>query len=126
MTHTKEYARIREAYFTMAEQARFRPAAPNDGFGNGDLTEEQLTAPAILEEEAERFVLKFTAEETTAQFWIGVSDLSTSKALVYVIEAARCLCSGQITLREIVAPRLLELAMDDLASYPKDKVQSSF
>ena len=62
----KDYARVREAYTRMAEQARYRPAAPSDGFGNGILSEQELPDRDILEEEAPGTPLSLTAEENTA------------------------------------------------------------
>jgi hypothetical protein len=117
MAHAKEYARILEAYIKMAEQARYRPAA------NTVLTSEELGDREILKEEAARYAEKFLAQENTAQFWIGVSDFSTNRALVYVIEAARCLCAAQSLLRHEIATRLLALAAEDLAARSKDKDQ---
>jgi hypothetical protein len=119
MGNSTEYARVCEAYITMADQARYRPAAPNDGFGNTYLSEQQLADPGILEEESGQYALEFLAQENTARFLIGVSNYSTNRALVYVIEVARCLCSGQSKLREVVAPRLLALAMQELAGRSK-------
>ena len=121
MTHMKEYARVSEAYNRMAEQARYRPAAPNDGFGNSDLSEQELADADILEEEARRYALGFIFQENTATFLIGVAIPSTRSALVYVIEAARCLCSAVSTKREVTARRLLELAFNDLAGRSSDK-----
>jgi hypothetical protein len=40
--------RIMEAYFTMAEKARYRPFAPGDGIGSLDLTEEELKPPRVF------------------------------------------------------------------------------
>ena len=54
MAQMKKDSYVREAYIRMAEQARYRPAAPNDGFGNSDLSEQELADADILEEEARR------------------------------------------------------------------------
>jgi hypothetical protein len=106
----------------MAEQAQFRPAARNDGFGNVFLTAEELADPEILEQEADRYARKFTAEEDAAQFFVSVAIPSTRCALVYVIEAARCLCSAQSANREVFSRRLLELAINDLAGRFRKKL----
>jgi hypothetical protein len=114
MSRATEYDRVRKAYITMAEQARFRPAAPNDGFGGGVLSDQELADPDILEEEASRYARKFIAQEDRAQFMIGQAVPSTRTALVYIIEAARCMCSTQRANREVFARRLLKMAMDHL------------
>jgi hypothetical protein len=43
------------------------------------------------------------------RFWIGVSDFSTNRALVYTIESARNLCGGMGSIDTAI--RLLEMAL---------------
>lgn len=88
-----EYERIFQASLKMADEARYRPEAPGDGFGSVDLTKDQVDDPERLEMEAARYAKRFIAEESSRSFSIGVSDWSTNRALVYAVEAARALCS---------------------------------
>ena len=83
-----------DAYIDMAESLKYRPEAPGDGFGGIFLTRKELKDYQILEDEARRYAARFTAEEKTLSFHIGVGDGRTMQALAYTIEAARCICSG--------------------------------
>jgi hypothetical protein len=57
--------RFAEAYLAMAGQARYRPQAPGDGFGNILLTRKQCGDVERLVREAADYALSFSAE--TAQ-----------------------------------------------------------
>jgi hypothetical protein len=108
--------RIRTAYKNMVHQARYRPAAPGDGFGGVHLTAEQMTAPAILTREATLYAKEFLAEDT--RFEIGEPCWDTKEAFVYTIEAARLLCSGSFE----VAASLLRMAITEIeALSPKTR-----
>ncbi len=61
---------MREVYTTMAEKAKYRPAAPSDGLGN------------------------ITVEEDTCEFFVGTCHHPTRPATVYAVEAARILNGG--------------------------------
>ena len=78
-----ESARIQEAYIRMATGAKYRPEGSSDGVGNVDLTAE-----------AGRYAARFIQEENGLKFFIGCSNWSTNRALVYTIEAARVLCGA--------------------------------
>lgn len=113
MEHTKtEHDRIREAYFQMGEKAKYRPQAPSDGFGNIQLTEEEIADPKRLAEEASAYADRFITEEHTREFAIGLSNYRTNRAFVYTIEAARILCCG--LGGEAYAIKLLEMAVEDV------------
>jgi hypothetical protein len=92
--------RIREAYIEMARQADYRPRAPEGARRDDD-----------LQDEAAAYAKKFIAEELTTKFGIGVSDYTTNRALVYTIEAARCMCAGAFGAD--CAVKLLEMALKE-------------
>lgn len=103
--------RFYEAYLMMAERAHYRPAAPSDGFGNIQLTLEQVRDDYRLQREAVAYALEFDKEEDTNSFWIGCSDYKTNRAFVWSIEAARLLASGDTDDKAIV---LLEMALEEV------------
>lgn len=93
-------ARIREAYIEMAQQANHRPHAPEGAHRDDD-----------LQDEAAAYAREFIAEENSTKFDIGVSDYTTNRALVYTIEAARCMCAGVFGADRV--PKLLEMALKE-------------
>ena len=103
---TKAERNIAKAYKQMASQARYRPAAPSDGFGNITVPLEDLDLTA----EALEYAKNFTEEENTCSFWIGCTDYSLAPATVYAIEAARNLCG----VEPQVAKRLLLMAIKEI------------
>jgi hypothetical protein len=105
-----EATRVYEAYLAMADRARYRPAAPSDGWGNIQLTKKQIYDRRRLTKEAVAYANRFIVEEDGGAFNIGVSNFRTNRALVYVIEAARCLCGGA----DDVAATLLKMASDEI------------
>jgi hypothetical protein len=105
-------ARIIQAYKRMALDAKYRPMAPGDGFGNVFLDREQLSNRDLLYEEAEDYMERFIEEEDTHSFHIGVSNCSTVRAFVYTIEAARCLCAGSDF--DKLSEKLLKMAVEAL------------
>lgn len=105
---------LRAAYLAMAEQAKYRPAAPSDGFGHIRLELEELRNPERLLAEATKYAIEFSAEEDTDTFWIGVSDFRTAKAFMWAIEAARCLASGDGGNEAAV--KLLRMAAKEVAA----------
>ncbi len=107
-----ERDRIAEAYIAMARQAKYRPAAPGDGVGNVDLSADELRDDGLLGKEAERYADSFIAEENTRQFFIGCTKLSTSRATVYAIEAARCMCGA--ANKDLIL-KLLRMASEEIA-----------
>jgi hypothetical protein len=108
---TTSYNRFREAYQRMAREARYRPAAPGDGFGSVDLTRTQLEDDALLDEEAGRYARTFLEEEDTNSFWIGCSHYPTNRAFLFIIEAARLLCGGAY---DRTAAKLIEMALAEI------------
>jgi hypothetical protein len=102
--------RYAEAYLLMAQEAKYRPQAPSDGFGTLLLTREQVRDPHRLTEETLAYVERFEKEEDTRSFNIGCSNFTTNRALIWTIEAARSLCGGVDDL----ALQLLEMAVDEI------------
>lgn len=105
--------RIREAYLRMVHEARYRPAAPSDGFGYIQLSEEELADPLCLEQEAGEYADRFLKEENGLEFHIGCSNYATNRAFVFTIEAARLLCAGDGAQH---AMKLLQMAIADIQS----------
>jgi hypothetical protein len=99
---------VASAYRRMASEARYRPAAPNDGFGNITVPLDTLD----LDAEASDYARKWRAEEDTLKFYIGSADFLTRETMAYAIEAARLCASGN---PEVVR-RLLNLALESLPS----------
>jgi hypothetical protein len=102
--------RFAQAYLMMATEALYRPAAPGDGMGNVNLSDEELEDHNLLLKEAVRYATRFHEEEDSLQFHIGLSNYVTNRAFVFTIEAARCLAGGNDGL----AAKLLEMAMQDV------------
>ena|SRR5262245_1935941 len=100
--------RIRDAYFQMANKAKFRPQAPSDGFGNIQLTDGELADKERLAKEATAYVERFVEQEKTLNFRIGTGDFTNARALVYAIEGAKALCGGALGID--LAIDLLEMA----------------
>jgi hypothetical protein len=111
-TDNIEYTRIKEAYLQMVSEAKYRPGAPSDGFGNIQLTEEELKDAGRLDAEAHKYAVNFIAEENGLKFHIGISNYDTNRAFVHSIEAARNLCDGKWGAE--VALRLLKMAVRDV------------
>lgn len=117
MTETK-FHRFAEAYFKMASEARYRPAAPSDGIGNIQLSLEECQDQGRLRQEARDYALRFNAEEDKNEFWIGCSDYRTNRAFVWTIEAARCLAGGDFG--NATALKLLRMAAADVMRSMKE------
>ena len=103
--------RFAQAYLMMA-RAKYRPAAPGDGFGNIHLTEDEYNDRARLYREAVRYAAEFNREEDNDVFHIGCSNWETNRAFILSIEAARLLASGDA---DDLAGRLLRLAIEEIA-----------
>ena len=102
--------RYATAYLEMARVARYRPQAPEDGFGNVLLSQEQCKDPDRLERETLDYVKRFVAEEDERMFRIGCTNFATNRAFIWVLEAARSLCGGADDL----ALQLLEMAVQEI------------
>lgn len=113
-----ELQRVREAYLRMAREAKYRPQAPSDGFGNIQLTEKELQDPERLDKEASEYARRFIKEENSTGFHIGVSDYRTNRALVFTIEAARLLCGPHDS--HSFALKLLEMAVEEAKEAAQD------
>lgn len=98
--------KTREAYRRMAAEARYRPAAPSDGFGNITVAEKDLD----LEREATKYTAGFIAEEDTNTYHLGCPNYSQRTAFIFALEGARACCSADPEL----ALRLLRMAVADL------------
>jgi len=107
-------ARYAEAYLRMAEEARYRPQAPSDGWGHIRLSLEQVRDRPRLEQEAIDYALMFAKEEDGQEFRVGCSNFTTNRAFIWTIEAARCLASGADG--DAIALRLLKMAATDVKS----------
>jgi len=105
-------ARFKEAYLEMARQARYRPMALSDGWGNILLSAKELRDPTQLDTEATTYAEDFCAEEDTDSFNIGCSDFETNRAFVWTIEAARCLAAG--VFGKAAAHMLLKMAITEI------------
>jgi hypothetical protein len=104
--------RFAQAYLMMA-RAKYRPAAPSDGFGNIHLDDEEYNDEARLYREAVDYALHFNNEEDSDVFHIGCSNWGTNRAFILSIEAARLLASGSDG--DEYALRLLRLAIKEIA-----------
>ena len=110
---------IAGAYCSMAEQAKYRPAAPGDGFGNVHLDQAQIEDSGILLREADKYAKQFRREEDRRDFFIGCSCFDTVRSFVFCIEACRCLCAGGDF--EETAQKLLEMAISELKATKQHK-----
>ncbi|MCP4201872.1 MAG: hypothetical protein GY769_08060 [bacterium] len=97
---------IKEAYRCMCREARYRPKAPGDGFGNITVPPEELD----MEAEAHAYAKSWWNEEDKQDFWIGCCDFETRPETIFALEAARLLCGAE---RE-PALRLLQMAAKGL------------
>jgi hypothetical protein len=110
MAEPSRIERFAEAYLEMAKRAKYRPAAPGDGMGNVSLSDEEARDPDRLMREAKEYAARFLEADNATKHSIGVSNYTTNRALVYVIEAARSLCGAADSL----ALDLLQMAIDEI------------
>ena len=115
-----KYMRFAEAYVAMAG-AKYRPAAPGDGYGSINLTDEQMADPDVLAAEAVRYAVRFCREDDQCMFNLGCTDYTTNRASVFAIEAARLLATG-IDGRPF-ALKLLNLATREIRQAETQKKQ---
>jgi hypothetical protein len=106
-----KYMRFAEAYVAMAG-AKYRPAAPGDGYGSINLTDEQMADPDVLAAEAVRYAVRFGREDDECMFNLGCTDYATNRASVFAIEAVRLLAGG--TDGQPYALKLLSLATREI------------
>jgi hypothetical protein len=112
--------RFTEAYIRMVNIARYRPAAPGDGFGGIYYSKAELEDLQILEDEVARYNEEFKKEEQQQCFLIGRSTWETNRALVYIIEAARSINGAN----NEVALKLLKMATDDIEEAEQRKISA--
>jgi hypothetical protein len=103
---TKVQEQIEDAYRRMDQEARYRPAAPSDGFGNIPFPLEELD----IDEEATRYAHAWHSDEDRGAYWIGSCDFAARPATIFAIEAARLMCG----LGREPALRLLRMAVAEL------------
>jgi hypothetical protein len=119
--HPNTREQIRETYRTMAKKARYRPMAPSNGFGNITVPVHKLD----LEKESNAYVQHWWRQEEATRneckhrtfLAMCVCDYKTRPVLIYIIEAAKALCSCDNAL----ALDLLKLAVKDLEADLKNK-----
>jgi hypothetical protein len=76
---------IEDAYRRMADEGRYRPAAPSDGLGNITVPLESLD----LDKEASEYARQWWEQEDECEFTVGCCNYPTRAATIFAIEAAR-------------------------------------
>jgi hypothetical protein len=99
----KQVEQIRGAYRRMADEARYHPAAPSDGWGN-------VTGVIDVEAQSGEYAGWWWAEEDSGSYRLGCPDHRDRSALIFIVEAARSLNGVN---RELAAD-LLRMALADL------------
>ncbi len=88
--HDTTTQQIEKAYRQMADEARYRPKAPSDGFGT-------ITAPLAecdLDAEARAYAESWNRDEDEHQFWVGCCHYDYRPAVIFAIEAVRNMNAG--------------------------------
>jgi hypothetical protein len=116
MSFVKEFSdQVSDTYRRMAKEANYRPTAPSDGMGNITVPVPQLN----LEEEIEEYIADWWKDGEHGSIYdaIGCANWPDRPALIFVIEAARCICGGT-SLGDLdghwIARRLLLMALAEL------------
>lgn len=104
-------AAVKQAYLDMVSKARYRPEAPNDGFGHIMLNNDSLDDPVRLEMEAMLAGRRFYEDDERVKFTLhGCCDFRLAATMYLALQAAQLCCSGpHPSLRTI-----LELALKAL------------
>ena len=76
------------------------------------LSEEKYLDPKVLHDEAAKYASNFMQDERACAFSIGNSGHEANRALVYLVEAARTLCTRDYEL----ATTLLKMAAVEVES----------
>jgi hypothetical protein len=100
------FGQIAAVYGRMAAEARYRPAAPSDGFGH-------ITVPAAqldLDAEKQDYAAAWWGEEDSGSYWLGCADFRHRKTMILAVEAARACCAADGAL----ARKLLEMALQEM------------
>lgn len=95
-------AQIADVYKRMADEARYRPGAPSDGFGN-------ITGPLDMAREQDTYATQWWADEENMTFFLGCPSYELRKTMILCVEAARACASAQQEL----ARKLIELALSE-------------
>jgi hypothetical protein len=111
------YGRYKEAYLAMAQRAKYRPGAPSGGFGDIQMSLEELHNPEILDQEADKYALLFLGEDKTMEYEIGCPDFAYNKAFFYTIEVARLLCGWPHGEKSAI--QLLKMAIEEIEANRK-------
>lgn len=98
-------------YCRMADEARYRPAAPSDGMGN-------ITGPLDMDTEIRTYTASWRAEEDAMNYPLGCPEYKLRPAMVLAVEAARACCGADRDL----AIRLLRLALDEAENAGSNEV----
>jgi hypothetical protein len=98
---------IEDIYRRLAEEGRYRPAAPSDGMGGVLVPEEELD----LDAEAADYAERWRAEEDRGDYQIGSCSKEDRPAFIFTIEAARIIAGVGSKGH---AARLLRMAADEL------------
>jgi hypothetical protein len=103
--------RFAEAYLMMAD-IKYRPGAPGDGMGHVSLSPDEYKDQDRLQSEAVQYAVKFYQEDNRQEFHTGCTNYTTCGAMVFIIEAARQLCTGDDGNQ--CAARLLSMAITEI------------
>lgn len=85
------FEQIRSAYKDMAQQAKYRPAAPSDGLGH-------ITVPVAelnIEREAAAYAKQWWKQEDDCSYSLGCCDFRTRRAAIFATEAAHLMNGGR-------------------------------
>lgn len=99
---------IELAYRRMAEEAKYRPSAPSDGFGT-------ITVPLTeldLDAEAGEYAEQWSRDEDSDTYWVGCCHYPYRPAVIFAIEAVRNLNGG--ISGKATALTLLKMAITSL------------
>jgi hypothetical protein len=103
------------AYIRMAREARIRMQAPSDGLGTVMLTDEELTDPLVLRNEAMEYASEMVAaDEKTHYELFGCTHGPWTQAFAFTLQAAELMFSGAGA--EPTISRLLQMALDEMRS----------
>ena len=79
-----------------------------------------MADPSRLEGKSQAYAHEFLQEDASGSFAIGCADAATAAALIFTIEAARCMCAGREG--DATAAALLRAALEELARVRKKRV----
>jgi hypothetical protein len=86
---------IKDAYIKMATAKAYRPEAPSDGFGNIELSNEDLADPIRLEMEGWWAAATFYKADEELRFVIhGCTDGRLAATMYLALQAAQLCCGG--------------------------------